>query len=111
MARTTWKPIPFALVRHPQRAAEGNEMIQEQAAPMSTTNPSFPPPQREQQHMKFMQWMGSKGIWAVPPKYLEIGSILLHVLLHAQAELLKPLPLGLHSSAVGLGTTDQTEMT
>lgn len=41
------------------------------------------------------------------PKYLEISSVLLHVLLHAQAELLDPLPLGVHSSAVGLENTEK----
>lgn len=41
------------------------------------------------------------------PKYLEISSVLLHVLLHAQAELLDPLPLGVHSGAVGLENTEK----
>lgn len=49
-----------------------------------------------------IQWMGLREFG---PKYLEIGSVLLHVLLHAQAELLDPLPLGVHSSAVGLWKT------
>lgn len=48
------------------------------------------------------------GFGAPCPAYLEIGSVLLHVLLHAQAELLDPLPLALHSSTVGLGNTQQT---
>lgn len=54
MARTTWELIPFALARHPQRAAKEKEMIREKAAPMSTTNPSFALPRREQQRMKLM---------------------------------------------------------
>lgn len=49
-----------------------------------------------------IQRMGRRGFG---PKYLEIGSVLLDVLLHAQAELLDPLPLGVHSSAVGLRKT------
>lgn len=49
--------------------------------------------------------MATREIWAAPPKYLEIGSVLLHVLFHAQAELLNPLPLSLHGSAVGLRNT------
>lgn len=49
--------------------------------------------------------MVTREIWAAPPKYLEIGSVLLHVLFHAQTELLNPLPLSLHSSAVGLRNT------
>lgn len=46
--------------------------------------------------------MGQRGFGL---KYLEIGSVLLDVLLHAQAELLDPLPLGVHGSAVGLRKT------
>lgn len=47
-------------------------------------------------------WMGPREFGA---KYLEISSVLLHVLLHAQAELLDPLPLGVHGSTVGLWKT------
>ena len=55
--------------------------------------------------MNGMQWMVTREIWAAPPKYLEISSVLLHVLFHAQAELLNPLPLSLHGSTVGLRNT------
>lgn len=47
------------------------------------------------------------GLREFGPKYLEIGSVLLHVLLHAQAELLDPLPLGVHGSTVGLWKTQK----
>lgn len=47
------------------------------------------------------------GLREFGPKYLEIGSVLLDVLLHAQAELLDPLPLGVHSSTVGLWKTQK----
>lgn len=55
MARTTWNLISFALARHPQGGGKEKEMIQEKAASMSTTNPSFPLPKKEQQRMKLMQ--------------------------------------------------------
>lgn len=91
---------------------------------MSPATPCFPLPQRDTKHGADVPGRSScsiaarsccrvcspaetRGIWGSPPAYLEIGSVLLHVLLHTQAELLNPLPLGLHSSAVGLGNTQR----
>lgn len=91
---------------------------------MSPATPCFPLPQRDTKHGADVPGRSScsiaacsccrvcsptetRGIWGSPPAYLEIGSVLLHVLLHTQAELLNPLPLSLHSSAVGLGNTQR----
>jgi len=84
-------------------------MTQEKAAPLSTTKPPFPLSQRQQRRLKLKQPMVTREIGGSPPKYLEIGSVLLHVLFHAQAELLNPLPLSLHGSAVRLGNTNGDE--